>query len=124
MAEVIEETRRLKRALCSREAGLTPDEVFAGDFLDREHLYRLKEKLAQTMKSGLQPLAEPLIDEIERLGSLLALPLVKPTEEDLCRRFSTGRIDARTVIHITGWSVDELYDACGRFGVVPTLEGH
>lgn len=47
--------------------------------------------------------------------------LVTPTVDELCTRYSSGSLDARTVLHITGWTLDELYDACSQRGLAPPL---
>lgn len=121
LADAIEETRRLKRALCYEAVGLTPDDVFGGDFLDWEHLCSLRQRLERHLASTSHPRGRELLGAMERLEGILAGDLVAPPEEDLCRRYSDGLLDARTVIQITGWSVDDLYETCCRMGLSPAL---
>lgn len=121
IADAIEETRRLKRALCSEALGLTPDDVFEGEFLDREHLARLRRRLGVRLRMAGHTRGEEIMEALKRLEDVLSQKLPMPSEDDLCRRYSDGKLDARTVIHITGWSVDELYEACCRMGLSPTM---
>ena len=121
IADAIEETRRLKRALCSDAVGFTPQDVFEGGFLDRDHLCRLRERLARQVQTNRHPEGQQILSAMDRLAGVLSAELPTPSEEDLCRRYSSGQLDARTVIHITGWSVDELYEACSRMGLSPAM---
>lgn len=61
--------------------------------------------------------ARELLACMEKLADKLSGNLVRPSDDELCGRFSSGSIDARTVLDITGWSVDELYDNCERRGL-------
>jgi hypothetical protein len=119
LADVIEETRRLKRRLCSADVGLTAEYVFRKPFLDFDHLIDLRDKLQKYVRADARPDCEAreLLACMDRLAEKLSGDLVRPSDDELCGRFSTGSIDARTVLDITGWSVDELYDNCERRGL-------
>lgn len=54
---------------------------------------------------------------MDKLAEKLSSDLIRPTDDDLCARFVSGAIDARTVLDITGWSVDDLYDNCQSRGL-------
>lgn len=54
---------------------------------------------------------------MDQLAEKLSGDLVRPSDDDLCGRFASGDIDARTVLDITGWSVDDLYDNCQSRGL-------
>jgi hypothetical protein len=116
LADVIEETRKLKRRLCSADVGLTPEDVFEKPFLDLDHLIDLRNRLRKYVAASSEgdDEAHALLACMDKLADELSGDLPRPSDDDLCRRFSSGSIDARTVIDITGWSVDELYDNCQR----------
>jgi hypothetical protein len=119
LADVIEETRKLKRRLCSAGVGLTPEDVFEKPFLDLDHLIDLRNRLRKYVvaSSKSDDEAHTLLACMDKLADELSGDLPRPSDDDLCSRFSSGSIDARTVLDITGWSVDELYDNCQRRGL-------
>ncbi|MNU49303.1 hypothetical protein D3C71_382420 [compost metagenome] len=119
LADVIEETRKLKRRLCSADIGLTTEDVFGKPFLDYDHLIDLRNKLQQYVSACARSdhEARELLSCMDKLADKLSGNLVRPSDDELCGRFSSGSIDARTVLDITGWSVDELYDNCERRGL-------
>jgi hypothetical protein len=119
LADAIEETRKLKRRLCSAECGFTPEDVFRKPFLDLGHLRNLRDRLQNYVKTNCVSDAEPdeLLCCMDRLVENLSADLARPSDDALCNRYSSGGLDARTVLDITGWSVDELYDNCERRGL-------
>lgn len=121
IADAIEETRRLKRRLCAANVGLTPEDVFRDTFPDAEHLKFLKSRIEERMAADTDPSLREMAMQIERLQILVYEDLPRPSDDDLCVRFSNGDLDARTVIDITGWSPDELYDRCAALGIQPVL---
>lgn len=123
LADVIEETRKFKRKLCTADIGFTHDEVFDRPFLDHEHLIELREKLGECLKnrSNADPLSTSLLSCVDRIIDAVARDPRTPSEDELCRRFSSGDLDARTVMHITKWSMDDLYDNCASRGLPPAF---
>ncbi len=119
LADVIEETRKLKRRLCSADVGFTAEDVFRKPFLEFDHLIDLRNRLQKYVSASARPISEAkeLLACMDKLAEKLSGDLVRPSDDDLCARFSSGSIDARTVLDITGWSVDELYDNCERRGL-------
>jgi hypothetical protein len=119
LADVVERTRDLKRRLASGRLAFNPDELFKEPFVHAPHLMKIRDKLDDIIASQPDQRAEALdcrglLDAI--LAALESGPPC-PTEDELCRRFSKREIDARTVLQITGWTLEELYDACSRRGL-------
>lgn len=121
LADVIEETRKLKRRLCAADIGLTTEDVFGKPFLDYDHLIDLRNKLQKYLSAKPDHEGSELLSCMDKLADKLSGNLVRPSDDELCGRFSSGSIDARTVLDITGWSVDELYDNCERRGLPTAL---
>lgn len=124
LADVIEETRVLKRRLCLGRLELPPNEVFKQPFVHMEHFQEMRvtlERMVAEGKDGSVSEASECLDHLARIVEALSGRLERPTDEELCRRFAGGRLDVRTVLDITGWTTDELYDACSSRGVKITI---
>lgn len=118
LADVIENTRSVKRRLCVGPLNYSPDRVFQGEFLDIPALETLRDELQQSEENSPEPgeCRECAVQLQTIIDTLRANP-VRPTDRDLCERFVGGKIDARTALQITGWTPVELYDACAAFGL-------
>jgi hypothetical protein len=120
LADVIERTRELKRRLAGGCLALDPDDVFREPFLHLPHLKQLRDCIAKASSDG-DPSLVAEAEECSRCLDVIIEALENgaecPPEDDLCSRFSRNEIDARTVMQITGWSPEELYDACSRRGL-------
>jgi hypothetical protein len=119
LADAIEESRKLSRRLCVADYGLSPDEVYSKPLLDVNHLLDLKRRLESVACKTDQDRANltEIIFNISSLSKEISSELLRPTDDELCKRFTDGTLDARTVMEITGWSVDELDDNCQSRGL-------
>lgn len=120
LAEVVERTREVKRRLASGRLPFSPEEVFREPFMHLPHLVEMRCRLDELIRNGSPEWLEEAIDCRKGLDQIIAAmkaDLASPGEEELLRRFSEGRIDARTVLQLTGWSLEEMYDACSRHGL-------
>lgn len=120
LADIIEETRLLKRRLCMGSLELPPNRVFKEPFIDMGHFLELKGTLEDIISKGEADHTSEAAECLEQLGRIvdaLSGQLARPPNDDLCRRFTQGLLDARTVMDITGWSADELYDECKACGL-------
>lgn len=120
LADVIERTRELKRRLAGGCLALDPDDVFREPFLHLPHLKQLRECIDRAL-SDEEPSRRAEAEECARCLDVIIRAIESgakcPPEDELCLRFSRNEIDARTVMQITGWSPEELYDACSRRGL-------
>lgn len=112
LADVIERTRLIKRKLCQPPLSLEPDFVFSGDFINLDHMIELKQRVDERS----DPSFPEVITELNAIIAAISAGPDRPNDFELCSRYSQGTVDARTVIHITGWSVVDLYDQCETFG--------
>lgn len=119
LAEIVERTRKLKRRLALGPLGYGADEVFREPFLDLPHLIELRTKVAgdaACRKAKMRAEAKDCLRDLDAIIAAMNDSPPRPPDDELCRRFSGGTIDVRTVMHITGWSLEELYDECSRHG--------
>jgi hypothetical protein len=114
LAQVLEKTRKLKRKLCAPPYNFDTDFVFSGDFLDPDHILRLREKVLEARDV---PGVSLCLLEIDHVVDALKAGPERPSDVELCRRYVTKEIDSRTVRHITGWSPVELYNKCVEYGL-------
>ncbi len=123
LADVIENTRRLKMRLCLGPLKQSPDRVYQGEFIDLTALEDLKAALLDCPEASTEPEERrECIGELQAIIDAVREDPRRPTDRELCTRFVEGRIDARTVIHITTWTPVELYDACSGFDLrVPDI---
>lgn len=114
LAEVLEKTRKLKRKLCDPPFNLSTDTVFSGGFLDPDHMEALRHQI--TAGSPDEAGLSQCLFEMDQIIEGLRAGLDRPSDGDLCRRYAEGKIEARTVQHITGWTPVELYNKCAEYG--------
>jgi hypothetical protein len=120
LADVIENTRRIKRRLCIGPLKEDPDRVFHGEFLDIAALESLKATLLSASSEPNE--RQECVRELQHIIDALKNGPPRPSDRELCERFVGGEIDLRTVVQITTWSPVELYDACAGFDLkVPDI---
>jgi hypothetical protein len=83
------------------------------DLIDLENLRQIRDSL-ETRCQNVDGKAK--IAELSYLIQELEGGAVRPNEKTLCERYASGAIEARTVCHITKWSMVELYDRCRELG--------
>lgn len=120
LADVVERTRELKRRLASGRLPFSPEEVFREPFIHQPHLVEMRCRLDELIREAQSEWLDEAVDCRQGLDEIIAAieaDPAPPPEADLLRRFSERKIDARTVIQLTGWSLEEMYDACSRHGL-------
>jgi hypothetical protein len=120
LADVVERTRDLKRRLAAGGLPFSAEELFKEPFVHKPHLMEIRDRLEEIAASLPDGGGTEALDCRKRLDAILeALEAGPPCppEDELCCRFSRNEIDARTVLQITGWSLEDLYDACNRRGL-------
>jgi hypothetical protein len=114
LAEVLEKTRKMKRKLCEPPFSLDTDLVFAGQFLDADHMEALRHRVQGLFKDVVG--VGQCLKEMDYIIEGLKAGPERPSDHELCRRYVDNEVEARTVGHITGWSPVELYNKCLEHG--------
>ncbi len=115
LADVIERTRRLKRTLSQPPFGLPVSVVYRNsDLIDLDNLEELLKLLIKIEEQ--RHFAKAEVTELQMLIVELGKGVPRPDDRELCRRYAAGLIDARTVCHITKWTMIDLYDQCVACG--------
>lgn len=120
LADVVERTRDLKRRLAAGGLPFSPEELFREPFVHAPHLVEIRARLDDMIASLPEERCSEALECRKSADDILAALEAGPPcppEDELCCRFSRNEIDARTVLQITGWSLEDLYDACSRRGL-------
>jgi hypothetical protein len=101
----------------------SPERVFRGEFLDAAELEELRNSLIADQDASTEP-AENMecANDLAIIISAIKQNPPRPSDQELCKRYCDGRIAARTVMHITGWNMIQLYDTCVSYDLnVPDI---
>lgn len=116
-ADILEELRKTLRGLCVGPVRLSTDAAYGDDIADPSRLVSLSSGLRQrlpTLEEDAGAAAASAAAELDRIAALIEKGPVKPSMENLCERYGGGLLDARTVIYLTGWGLERLYDECEK----------
>lgn len=116
-ADLLEQLRSTLRSLCTGPRLLPIEDAYGDDIADPDRLARLAEALRRDGEGYGAEAVEASLAGAEKLDGIIAWIVRKPdrpTNEDMCRRYAAGGLDARTVIYLTGWNLETLYDECEK----------
>lgn len=116
-ADLLEELRVTLRTLCTGERRLPIEDAYGDDIADPGRLA----KLAAALRRDVDGLSEEAVaealkgaDSLDGIIEWIGRVPERPSKEELCRRYADGKLDARTVIYLTGWNLETLYDECEK----------
>lgn len=122
LAEIVEELRGILRGLCTGALRLPVEEAYGENVADAARLRELASRLERrldTLEPEARSEAVQGVSELTAIADRLEASPARPSGAELCRRYSEGVIDARTVLYITGWSLDRLHDECANLPEPP-----
>lgn len=116
-ADLLEQLRVTLRTLCTGERRLPIEQAYGQDIADPQRLGLLASALRREVDGLSGEAVEAALKGAESLDGIvewIGRNPERPSKENLCRRYAEGKLDARTVIYLTGWNLETLYDECEK----------